>query len=102
MRMNLRGPWTLAEFLLLFPRLKVPALAACQPQCRENAVAIGTRVDADAIGALVHLFADRVTVDDKETVLAAVGQEGFADPAQVGGRLFGQGMPGRTPACTNR
>ena len=40
---------------------------------------------------LVHLFADRVTVDDKETVLALVGQEGFADPAQVGGRLFGQG-----------
>src|SRR3954447_4959458 len=61
----------------------IPPRLPVDDQSRQYARRIGSGIDADAVGPLLDLTADRVPVDDHEAVIGVVGEERLADPSQV-------------------
>ena len=65
-------------------RSQVPTAILFDSQGRKHSAPVRTRVDADAVGPLLDLGADRVTMDDYKAMRGFVRQEGLADPSKVG------------------
>src|SRR5215217_5051738 len=62
---------------------KEPALVVLDGDGGKVSSDIGAGIDADPVAAFLDPVGDRVAVDDDESMLLAVAEEGLADPAQV-------------------
>lgn len=62
---------------------QVPTAIPFYGQSCQHSAPVGARIDPDAVGPLLDLGADRVTMDDHEAVLGFVRQEWLADPSKV-------------------
>src|SRR6476620_7475519 len=66
------------------PRIEAPRARSLDRQRRQHAGPISASVDADAVGSKLDFRADRMPMDDHESVIGVVVQERLADPAKVG------------------
>src|SRR3546814_21024367 len=80
-------PYTTLCRALLWVGLEEPAVLALEADRGEHAGGEGTGIDADPLRAVIDGVGRRVAVDDHPRVAAARGEEGFANPAQIGARL---------------
>jgi type IV pilus biogenesis protein CpaD/CtpE len=62
---------------------EIPASISFNGESRQHSASIGAGVDPDAVGPLLDLRADRMTVDDEESMPGFVRKERLADPSKV-------------------
>jgi hypothetical protein len=71
------------DFLRRSPGVEEPAFGALDCKRSQHPASISACIDADTIGADLHLGPDRMAVDDDEAMVGIIKQERLSNPAQV-------------------